>query len=303
MSSKISALSALSSLAIGDLINVVDISDTSMGAGGTNKKVLFSDLMRRLALPGTDIVAASTTDLSTATGAAITITGNTTITSFGTVDAGVIHILTFSGTPVITYNATSLKLPTAASITAAAGDVAWIVSLGSGNWKIITYQRADGAALTGSGGYLGTVILQEQQTSGTEGGSASAGTTYTRTLNTEVSDASGLCSLSSNQFTLTAGTYELLAFVPSFAVAGSQAFLYDATAAAEVSGTLGANSYTGSNGYTVLSVIAAVFTAVSGHAYEIRHKVASTYASQGLGVSNYVSRTEAYTTVMLRRVS
>lgn len=148
MSSKISALSALSSLAIGDLLNVVDISDTTMGAGGTNKKVLVSDLLRRLALPGTDITAASTTDLSTATGAAVTITGNTTITGFGTVDTGVIHILTFSGTPVITYNATSLKVPTSASITAAAGDVAWIVSLGSGNWKIITYQRADGTALT-----------------------------------------------------------------------------------------------------------------------------------------------------------
>jgi hypothetical protein len=100
-----------------------------------------------LNVAGSNIVAAATTDLSTATGNNLSITGNTTITSFGTVTAGAIFTLTFTGTPVITYNGTSLILPTAANITAAAGDVIAIVSLGSGNWKCTGYTRANGQPL------------------------------------------------------------------------------------------------------------------------------------------------------------
>lgn len=44
MASKISALAALTAVADGDLVPVVDISDTSMAATGTDKKVVASDL-------------------------------------------------------------------------------------------------------------------------------------------------------------------------------------------------------------------------------------------------------------------
>ena len=40
---KISELTALSSLAVGDLLVVVDVSDASMGSGGTDKKVTLAD--------------------------------------------------------------------------------------------------------------------------------------------------------------------------------------------------------------------------------------------------------------------
>ena len=88
---------------------------------------------------GADIASASTVDLSTATGNYIDITGTTTITSFGTVAAGQVFVLQFDGALTLTHNATSLILPGGANITTAAGDVAVMVSEGSGNWRCANY--------------------------------------------------------------------------------------------------------------------------------------------------------------------
>lgn len=103
-----------------------------------------------LFVKSSDIASATTTDLSTATGNVADITGTTTITAFGTVQAGTVMFLRFTGILTITHNATSLILPTGANITTAAADEAIMVSLGSGNWRCANYQRKDGSALVGS---------------------------------------------------------------------------------------------------------------------------------------------------------
>lgn len=94
-----------------------------------------------------DIASAGTTDLSTATGEFVDITGNTTITALGTVAAGRRFILRFNGILTLTYNATSLILPTAVNIATASGDIAEFVSLGSGNWVCTRYSRGSGEPL------------------------------------------------------------------------------------------------------------------------------------------------------------
>jgi hypothetical protein len=98
------------------------------------------------------VASASTTDIGAAAGNYVTVTGTTTITSLGTVQAGAARIVKFGGVLTITYNATSLILPTGATITTAAGDTALFVSEGSGNWRCVSYQRADGTPLAGGGG-------------------------------------------------------------------------------------------------------------------------------------------------------
>lgn len=56
--------------------------------------------------------------------------------------------LTFTGILTLTYNGTSMILPNAGSnITTASGDSGVFVSLGSGNWKCISYTKADGTSL------------------------------------------------------------------------------------------------------------------------------------------------------------
>jgi hypothetical protein len=96
---------------------------------------------------GADIASATTTDIGAATGIYVHVTGTTTITGLGTVAAGTLRVVRFAGALTLTHNATSLILPTGANITTAANDVAMFESEGSGNWRCISYTRANGAAL------------------------------------------------------------------------------------------------------------------------------------------------------------
>lgn len=89
-------------------------------------------------------IASATPNIGAATGNYVNITGTTTITAFDTVQAGTRRILNFNGSLTLTYNATSLILPSAANIITAAGDTATFISLGSGNWICTQYSRASG---------------------------------------------------------------------------------------------------------------------------------------------------------------
>lgn len=101
-----------------------------------------------------DVASATTTSIGTQTSSKVRITGTTTITGLGTADSGVTIDGRFAGILTLTHNGTSLICPTAANITTAAGDSFRAESLGSGNWKILNYQRSDGTALSSSSSEL-----------------------------------------------------------------------------------------------------------------------------------------------------
>jgi hypothetical protein len=112
------------------------------------------------------VASAGTTNLGAATSNLIDISGSTTITSFGsTATDGQVFQVRFTGAPLLTYNATSLILPGAANIQAAAGDTAIFRALGGGNFVCETYQKASVAPVS-SAVYNG----------GTSGGTANAHT-------------------------------------------------------------------------------------------------------------------------------
>jgi hypothetical protein len=93
-------------------------------------------------------------------GSNVLISGTTTITSFGSnCFLGQVKLLTFGAAATLTYNATSMILPTGASITTAAGDTAVAIYLGTGNWQVLFYQRATGAALSSVGLSVGANAL------------------------------------------------------------------------------------------------------------------------------------------------
>lgn len=95
----------------------------------------------------TDIASATTTDIWAATWNFVDITWTTTITWFGTVQDWTQRTLQFDWILILTHNGTSLILPTWANITTAAWDSCDMISLWSGNWKCVNYQRADWTAL------------------------------------------------------------------------------------------------------------------------------------------------------------
>jgi hypothetical protein len=119
----------------------------------------------KMGFEGADITSASPS-LANATGWSVDITGTTAITSFGTVDAGQLFILRFTGALTLTHNATSLILPGAANITTAAGDIALMKSEGSGNWRCISFQRASGIAAVGPASSTDNAVARYNGTGG-----------------------------------------------------------------------------------------------------------------------------------------
>ncbi len=117
---------------------------TPLTRGGTGQ-ITAAAAYDALTIKAPDIASAATINLSLAgcPGHYAVITGATgPVTSLGTAPAGVARVLRFASTPTLTHNATSLILPGGANIVAAAGDVMFVHSLGSGNWRCTSYMRA-----------------------------------------------------------------------------------------------------------------------------------------------------------------
>lgn len=95
------------------------------------------------------IASATTTDLCSKTASSLSVTGVTTITGFASAcQIGQTKFLRFAGALTLTHSA-SLFLPNGASnVTTAANDNALAVYLGSGNWVIASYTKADGSSLS-----------------------------------------------------------------------------------------------------------------------------------------------------------
>ncbi len=98
----------------------------------------------------TTLASAATTNIGGASAPSVTVTGTTTITALGTAQAGAVRRITFAAALTLTHNATSLILPGGANITTAAGDAVEFESLGSGNWRCVSYTRASGKPLVSS---------------------------------------------------------------------------------------------------------------------------------------------------------
>jgi microcystin-dependent protein len=107
-----------------------------------NFREVQGTVVRGLSHKGADIASATTTDLGAVEGKFHDITGSATVTSFGTVRAGLEKVLTFEGGVTLTHDATALILPGGANMLTAAGDVATFYSEGSGNWRCTSYQHA-----------------------------------------------------------------------------------------------------------------------------------------------------------------
>lgn len=98
--------------------------------------------------PQAPIASAATTDLGSAGSHLILVTGTATITSLGASasTSAPIYFVKFDDAATLTYNATSLILPGAASITTAHNDFAIVQYLGGGNWIVLAYLPASGGA-------------------------------------------------------------------------------------------------------------------------------------------------------------
>lgn len=128
--------------------------------------VLDGTNVNRTTTPGfgalTSVASAATVNLGAVGSNLISITGTTAITSFGSsaLLSAPLYELTFTGSVMLTYNATSMILLGGQNIATAAGDAAVALYLGSGNWRVLDYTRATLAPNTGVvGGAINGLIL------------------------------------------------------------------------------------------------------------------------------------------------
>jgi hypothetical protein len=120
-------------------VNVTTNLFAAANAASTNSTIAMTAAINEAAAT---VASAATTDIGGAAGNSISVTGTTTITALGTVQAGTRRTVRFAASLTLTHNATSLILPGAANITTSAGDVAEFISLGSGNWFCTEYTKA-----------------------------------------------------------------------------------------------------------------------------------------------------------------
>lgn len=188
----------------------------------------------------------------------------------------------------------------------------------------VTWYRSDGVVFTKTriagtwGGWVQQALLsdvtaaiaaaqqivhvRDEKASGAQGGTFTAGSYIARTLNTSKTNSISGASLSSNRITLPAGTYEIEASAPAYAVGSHKAILYNvSTSAVLLVGTTEASS----NTYATLtrSVVKGRFTLAGSHQLELRHRCQVTAANYGLGKSSAFGDVDVYAEVIIRKIS
>lgn len=154
--------------------------------------------------------------------------------------------------------------------------------------------------LSVSSGASSYARIIESQTSGTDGGTFTLGAYRTRVLNTVAEDDDSIVtSLSSNQFTLAAGTYRIRAMAPGAFVDHHKARLQNITdGTTEILGT-SADSTSTSSRHTNHSYVLGRFTIASSKTFELQHRCSVTGSTVGFGESCGFGDDEIYTVVEL----
>ena len=156
-------------------------------------------------------------------------------------------------------------------------------------------------AVTNAKYVISVARVTDSKTSGTNGGTFTSGAWRTRDLNTIEDDPDSIVTLSSNQFTLGAGTYLIQWSAPVYRVNSHKTQLYDVTGATDLG--KGSSEYS-NNGDSVqtISVGSDVVTLTANNTFEIQHQCQTTVSGDGFGVAASFAA-EKYTMVTIFKLS
>ena len=143
--------------------------------------------------------------------------------------------------------------------------------------------------------------IQDQKTSGTNGGTSIAGV-QTRVLNTVVTNEIPGASLSANQITLPVGTFEVTARAPARTSDQHKAYLYDTTGTADL--LIGSSASSAAiNDVQTDSILLGRFTLSTASVLELRHYITTVGAgTSGLGTGTVTGQIEIYSDIQIRKV-
>jgi hypothetical protein len=143
--------------------------------------------------------------------------------------------------------------------------------------------------------------IQDQKTSGTDGGTFTSGAWQTRVLNTVVTNGITGSSLLSNQITLPAGTYYIEAKAVCLDVNIVKAKIYNATDTSDILIGLSQLANSTANAAQV-SQVGGEFTLAAEKVIELQHRCASTRSSDGFGTACGFGVVEVYSDVKIWKI-
>ena len=166
--------------------------------------------------------------------------------------------------------------------------------------------KTDGAFLYwGFGGLIESIaVIADVKSSGSDGGSFSAGARRIRELNTEIADPNGIVSINGNEFTLQTGKYFTEWMTPAYRVGKHQSFLYNVDDATdEQDGSPGFSSDTTFNALSY-SVGTHLLTVSDGpKEYRIEHDGEISRSNDGFGIGSDRGGDEIFTTVKIFKLA
>lgn len=177
----------------------------------------------------------------------------------------------------------------------------------AGAYVIATYRSDDDRYelifCTGQSGSLAEVLhVQDQKSSGTNGGTASGGSWNQRTLNTVITNNIAGASLSSNKITLPEGTHEIQIVATAEDIRGHQLRLYNVTdAAVELATGISQycnDSYNGSN----LASLKGIVTLASSKELRLDHYIQGSNTTTDLGHASNSGAAECYAEIFVRKL-
>ena len=132
--------------------------------------------------------------------------------------------------------------------------------------------------------FVSYAVIADQKAANTHSGTFTSGARRTRDLNTEITDPDGIVSISSNEFTLAAGSYLVRWSGSGFQVQSHQTRLYDVTGSAAIEYGSAEFAEDDAGGITTSRSHGTARVTPSGsNAYKIEHYSGTTVASSGFG--------------------
>ena len=153
-------------------------------------------------------------------------------------------------------------------------------------------------------GEFNLLHVRDEKSDGTSGGTSVSGTVHIRDLNIIKTNGIDGASISSNQITLPAGTYEVIATAPAFRCGDHKAYIYDTTAAADL--VIGSNQWTvpTTSGDMSTSFVKGRFILSIESVLALRQWIAVGRTTNGLGPATRNSgQVEVYSDVYIRKIT